>query len=159
MILHKANSLQVTEIKTCLHVSHSKALPSILEIAQNFGHDTLMHLQFLGHCALRELHPALQESRSTWRESHGMGSISREGGNLLLSITVDLPFESKNNLYYTTDVLLHNDVNATCAVIGCAHNLLEYRAIQRTWMMSQETCFFLFCSTYGTHFWNVCEII
>ena len=33
-----------------------------------------------------------------------MGRVSREGGNLLFSSTVDIPFESKDNLYYTTDV-------------------------------------------------------
>ena len=33
-----------------------------------------------------------------------MGRVLREGGNLLLRSTIDLPFESKDNLYYTTDV-------------------------------------------------------
>ena len=78
------------------------------------------------------------------RESRNMGRVSGEGGNLLLSSTVHLPLESKDNLYYTTDVY-YNDVNATCTVIGYAHDLLDYRAIQRTWMMSQETCFFCCC--------------
>ena len=33
-----------------------------------------------------------------------MGHVSEEGGNLVLSGTVDLPLESKDNVYYTTDV-------------------------------------------------------
>ena len=52
-------------------------------------------------------------------------------------------------LYYRC--ILYNDVNATCAVIGCAHDLLENRAIQCTWMTSQETCFsvlFCFCTQF-----------
>ena len=56
-----------------------------------------MHLQFLGHRALRESRPALQESCSTRQESRSMGRVSREGGNLLFSSTVDIPFESKDN--------------------------------------------------------------
>ena len=56
-----------------------------------------MHLQFLGHHALRESRPALQESCSARQESRSMGPVSREGGNLLFSGTVDIPFESKDN--------------------------------------------------------------
>ena len=36
----RRNSLQVTEVKICVHVSHGKALPLILESLKNFGHDT-----------------------------------------------------------------------------------------------------------------------
>ena len=56
-----------------------------------------MHLQFLGHRALRESRPALQESCSTRQESRSMRRVSQEGGNLLFSSTVDIPFESKDN--------------------------------------------------------------
>ena len=52
-ILHKANSLQVTEMTTCLRVSHGKALPSILEIAPNFGHDTNALTVFRSSCTMR----------------------------------------------------------------------------------------------------------
>ena len=52
-ILHKANSLQVTEMTTCLRVSHGKALPSILEIAPNFGHDTNALTVFRSSCTTR----------------------------------------------------------------------------------------------------------
>ena len=95
-ILHKANSLQVTEMTTCLRVSHGKALPSILEIAPNFGHDTNALTVFRSSCTTRS-RPALQESCSTRQESRSMGRVSREGGNLLFSSTVDIPFESKDN--------------------------------------------------------------
>ena len=58
--------LHVAEVKLCSRVSHSKALPSILEIAEDYcGHDTkLMYLLFLGRHALGKLRPVLLESRN-----------------------------------------------------------------------------------------------
>ena len=78
-----------------------------------------------------------------------MGHVSREGGNLVLSSTVDVPLESKDNVYYTTDVYYTMTLMPR-AVIGCTHDLLEYRAIQHTWMTSQETCFFVLFNIWHT---------
>ena len=49
-----------------------------------------MYLQFLGHRALRESRPALQNriARNENRVAHNAVRILREGGNLLLSSTV-----------------------------------------------------------------------
>ena len=78
-----------------------------------------------------------------------MGHVSREGGNLVLSSTVDVPLESKDNVYYTTDVY-YTMTWMPRAVIGCTHDLLEYRAIQHTGMTSQETCFFVLFNIWHT---------
>ena len=52
-ILHKANYMQQSRGhrgKICSHVSHSKDLPLVCQIAQEFWP---WYLQFLGHCALQ----------------------------------------------------------------------------------------------------------
>ena len=68
-------------VKICSRVSNGKALPSILEIAQEFWLWYKCSLQVLGHHPLRESRPALQVARDAI-------CVSQEGGNLLLSGTV-----------------------------------------------------------------------
>ena len=111
-----------------------------------------MHLQFLGHRALRESRPVLQESCSTRQESRSMGCVSREGGNLLFSSTVDIPFESKDNYTILQMYIIQWCEYYNCAVIGCAHDLLENRELYSVHGWRHRKLVFLFCFVFAHSF-------